>query len=106
MWSLSSARNKIIHSFSTQFEKFLAKANVPAGTFHDLRKTAITNWFRQGLSEYDVMTLAGHANFQTTHRFYLAVADDLILRARRAVTHEVRPELIEKCRRRHPCPTR
>jgi integrase len=105
MWSLSSARNKIIHNFSTQFEKILAKANVPTGTFHDLRKTAITNWFRQGLSEYDVMTLAGHANFQTTHRFYLAVADDLILRARRAVTHEVRPELIEKCRRRHPCPT-
>ena len=105
MWSLSSARNKIIHNFSTQFEKILAKANVPTGTFHDLRKTAITNWFRQGLSEYDVMVLAGHANFQTTHRFYLAVADDLIPRARRAITHEVRPELIEKCSRRRPCPT-
>jgi integrase len=104
-WSLSSARNEIIHNFSRQFEEILAQAKVPAGTFHDLRKTAITNWFRQGMSEYDVMTLAGHANFQTTHRFYLAVADDLILRARRAISHEVRPELIEKCRRRHPCPT-
>jgi len=105
MWSLSGARNEIIHNFSTQFEKILAKANVPTGTFHDLRKTAITNWFGQDMSEYDVMVLAGHANFQTSHRFYLAVTDDLIPRARRAITHEVRPEPIEKCSRRHPCPT-
>jgi integrase len=70
-----------VHNFSRQFEQILAGAKVPAGTFHDLRKTAITNWFRQGLSEYDVMALAGHANFQTTHRLYLAVADDLIARA-------------------------
>jgi len=51
----------------------LAIAHVDKGTFHDIRKTAITDWFRQGLSEYDVMTLAGHANFATTHKFYLAV---------------------------------
>jgi len=66
-------------------------------TFHDIRKTAITNWFRQGLSEYDVMTLAGHANFETTHRFYLAVADDLVDRARQATTHQVGQELLQKC---------
>jgi integrase len=79
-------------------------AKVPAGTFHDLRKTAVANWFRQAMSEYDVMAPAGHANFQTTHRFYLAVADDLILRARCAISEEVRPELIEKCRRKHASP--
>jgi len=47
------------------------------GTFGDIRKTAITNWFRQVRSEYDVMTLAGYSDLATTHRFYLAVADDL-----------------------------
>ena len=36
------------------------------------------------MSEYDVMKLAGHADFKTTHEFYLAVADDLIDRARAA----------------------
>jgi hypothetical protein len=36
------------------------------------------------MSEYDVMKLAGHADFKTTHRFYLAIADDLIDRAREA----------------------
>ena len=37
-----------------------------------------------GMSENDVMVLAGHANFATTHEFYLAVANDLVDRARRA----------------------
>jgi len=36
------------------------------------------------MSEHDVMRLAGHASFETTHRFYLAVADDLVDRARAA----------------------
>lgn len=35
----------------------------------------------QGLSEFEVMTLAGHAMFETTHRFYLAVAQDILDRA-------------------------
>ena len=96
-WSLSSARNKVIHNFTRQFDRILLKANVDRGTFHDIRRTAITNWFRQGLSEYDVMTLAGHANFATTHRFYLAVADDLVTRARQAITHQVSQELLQKC---------
>ena len=72
-WILSNARNKVINNFTKQFNKILAIAHVDKGTFHDIRKTAITDWFRQGLSEYDVMTLAGHANFATTHKFYLAV---------------------------------
>jgi integrase len=75
----------------------LAIAHVDTGTFHDIRKTAITDWFRQKLSEYDVMTLAGHANFATTHKFYLAVADDLIDRARQATTHQVSQELLQRC---------
>ena len=35
------------------------------------------------MSEHDVMVLAGHSNFDTTHQFYLAVASDLVARARR-----------------------
>ncbi len=35
-----------------------------------------------GLTEYDVMQLAGHADFSTTHRFYLAVPTDLTDRTR------------------------
>ena len=95
-WTLSSARNSVINNFTRQFGKILTLAKVEKRTFHDIRRTAITSWFRQGLSEYDVMTLAGHANFETTHKFYLAIADDLISRARKAVTHEVSQELLRK----------
>ena len=95
-WTLSSARNAVINNFTRQFSRILAMARVDKRTFHDIRRTAITNWFRQGLSEYDVMTLAGHANFSTTHEFYLAVADDLIARARQATTHQVSRQLLQK----------
>ena len=62
----------------------LNRARVKKGTFHDLRKTAICKWFAQGMSEFDVMKLAGHSDFSTTHKFYMAVADDLVDRAREA----------------------
>ena len=93
IWTLSNARGKVINNFTKQFNRILGMAHVEKRTFHDIRKTAITNWFRQGLSEYDVMTLAGHSNFSTTHKFYLAVADDLVGRARQATTHQVSQEL-------------
>jgi len=68
-WTLSNSRNKVIN----------------------------TDWSRQELSEYDVMTLAGHANFAMTHKFYFAVADDLIDRARQATSHQVSQELLQRC---------
>ena len=95
-WTLSSARYSVINNFTRQFNKILELADVSKKTFHDIRRTAITGWFREGLSEYDVMTLAGHANFETTHNFYLAIADDLMARARKAVTHQVSQDLLRK----------
>jgi integrase len=81
-WSYSDSRLKVINNFKKQFDLILNRAGISTGRFHDLRSTAITNWFAQGLREYEVMRLAGHAKFETTHRFYLAVADDLVDRAR------------------------
>ena len=62
----------------------MAKAGIGKGEFHDLRRTCLTNWLANGLSEHDVMTMAGHASFETTRRFYLAVRCDLLDRARKA----------------------
>lgn len=95
-WTLNDARNTVINNFTRQFNKLVKLAAVNKRTFHDIRRTAITSWFRQGLSEYDVMTLAGHANFETTHKFYLAIADDLISRARKAVAHQVSVDLLRQ----------
>ena len=69
-----------------QFIYILEQARIDHGTFRDLRRTCLTNWLAQGLSEYEVMILAGHASFDTTHKFYLAVRDDILDRARQAST--------------------
>ena len=50
-----------------------------------------------GMSEHDVMILAGHSSFATTHEFYLAVADDLVDRARVAAGQVLNPDLLRIC---------
>jgi integrase len=83
-WRYSDSRQKLIPKFNDVFDKILGRAEIERGTFHDLRRTAISNWLAKGLSEFEVMKLAGHSNFSTTHRFYLRVRDDMIDRARKA----------------------
>ncbi len=93
----SSPRLKVVNNFTPQFEKILKTAGVKKGQFHDLRRAAITNWFANGMSENDVMVPAGHSNFATTHEFYLAVADDLVDRARLASANSVDEKLLQIC---------
>ena len=84
-WSYSDSRLKIVNNFYKQFDRIFLQAGVrKKGKFHDLRSTAISNWFAQGLSEYEVMKLAGHSSFETTHKFYLAIKNDYIDKARQA----------------------
>ncbi|HBR20532.1 MAG: hypothetical protein A2Y13_08125 [Planctomycetes bacterium GWC2_45_44] len=72
------------NNFRRQFQLILSHAGIEDGEFHDLRRTCLTNWFRNGLSEYDVMTMAGHSSFETTRKFYLAVRNDLIEKTKAA----------------------
>ncbi len=92
-WKYSDSRQKVVPIFNRTFAKILRRAGIERGTFHDLRRTAISNWLAKGLSEFEVMKLAGHANFSTTHRFYLRVRNDLIDRARQASTRTSRVNL-------------
>jgi integrase len=92
-WRYADSRQKLIPKFNKVFGKILGRAGVEYGTFHDLRRTPISNWLAKGLSEFEVMKLAGHSNFSTTHRFYLRVRDDMIDRARRASTRAIRADL-------------
>jgi integrase len=94
-WTLSDPRLKVVNNFTPKFKRILQRAHVKEGDFHDLRKTALSNWLANGMSEYDVMTLAGHASFSTTHRFYLAMADDLVDRARRSAAQSLSRKLLE-----------
>jgi len=69
-------------NFQRQFTMILEKAGIKEGHFHDLKRTCLSNWFSNGLREYDVMKIAGHASFETTHKFYLAIRKDLLDQAR------------------------
>ena len=73
-----------VSNFRRQWLIIKPRAGIEQGTFHDLRRTCITNWFAYGLSEFEVMVMAGHASFETTRKFYLAIRKDLIDRARQA----------------------
>lgn len=91
------ARTSVINNFKRMFDKMLAHARVDEGTFHDIRRTAITNWLYEDLNIYDVMRLAGHSKYETTYRYYLQVKDGLLDRARGATKYTVSRDLLQKC---------
>jgi integrase len=96
-WTYSDSTSKVITCFSYGFHKILRQAGVEEGQFHDLRRTAICNWFREDLKEFEIMRLAGHANFATTHKYYLRVRDDLVDRAREATDRGLCRNLLQNC---------
>ena len=105
-WKFSDSRLKVVHNFKRDFELIKKRAWIKKGTFHDLRRTAICDWLAQGMTEYDVMKLAGHAQFDTTHKYYLAVRDDLIDRARLATARGLCKKLLRAPFLRQNCLTR
>jgi len=80
-WTVTDGKSPL-NNFNRHFNAILKKAGIDNGEFHDLRRTSITGWLRNGLKEYEVMQMAGHSDFNTTRRFYLAVSEDLVKRAR------------------------
>ena len=82
-WTVMKGRCPL-NNFNRQFKAMLLRAGIAGGKFHDLRATCLSGWLSNGLREYEVMLLAGHSKFETTRRFYLAVREDLMDRARLA----------------------
>ncbi len=82
-WTVADGRAPL-DNFCDHFDRIRALASIEEGTFHDLRRTCLSNWLAQGLTEFEVMRLAGHAKFETTRQFYLAVRSDAVDRARMA----------------------
>ena len=70
-------------NFSKPFRQILKVAQISDGCFHDLRRTAITNWARR-LALRDVMSLAGHSSIETTQKYYLALGPSYLQEASRA----------------------
>ena len=86
-----------LNNFNDHFNAILNKAGIDNGEFHDLRRTCLTGWVRSGLSTHDIMQLAGHSDFNTTLRFYLAASQDLVQRAREVCQQNMTQNLSHIC---------
>jgi len=71
-------------NFARPFKRILKRAGINSGTFHDLRRTCITEWLENGLQPHEVQRLAGHSSVETTMNYYTAIRSSLLERARAA----------------------
>ena len=78
-------------NWAKPFERIRTRAGIDDGTFHDLRRTCITEWLESGLQPHEVKVLAGHASIETTMRYYVATRRALIDRARAASQKVIKP---------------
>jgi len=101
-WTVEKGRCPL-NNFTREFNKIRTLAGIDYGEFHDLRRTCLSNWLENGLSEFDVMTLAGHSKFETTRRFYLAIRKDLIDRARVISEQTEEDNLLRAPSKRYKC---
>jgi len=68
-------------NFRKPFVRLCDRAGVPNRTFHGLRATCITWWLQAGVPVHEVRELAGHADIETTLRYYAAIRSDHVRRA-------------------------
>jgi len=76
--------NYPVNNFERTFKSIRETGGIREGDFHDFRRTCLTNWFANGLSEYEVMKTAGRSSFETTRKFYLVIRKDLLDKTRQA----------------------
>lgn len=69
--------NNVLRSFNV----IRRRAGVARCTLHDFRRSCITNWARR-LPAHVVRKLAGHASLETTMKYYLAVEESDLEKAR------------------------
>jgi len=76
-------RGRPDQSYRKAFQRILTRAGVKGKTYHDLRRTCLTEWSRI-LEPKDLMDLAGHSKIETTMTYYIALDESRVDRARKA----------------------
>lgn len=66
--------------FKKSWSTALKIAGIDDLTFHDLRRTAITRWQREGVAMGIAAEIAGHARLETTRKHYTSTHDLSIVR--------------------------
>jgi len=76
-------------NFAIPFQKILRRARVAHGTFHDLRKTYLTEMAESGLPLHWLQKLAGHSDSQTTMTYYVTVRQQRMLTEARRLLGQI-----------------
>lgn len=76
-------------NFTNPFQSLLVKANVPHGTFHDLRRTYGTEMAEAGIPQHELAELMGHANSKTTEKFYIRIRRRQMIERARVIVNNV-----------------
>jgi len=75
-------RRSLLNNLRSRLATLRKAAGVTKFTYHDLRRSCITNWARH-LPIHVVRKLAGHSDIKTTQDYYLSVQEDDLEKARR-----------------------
>ncbi len=75
------ASQDLLNNLLKRFKRLCRRADTRPYTFHDLRRTCITNWAGQ-LPIHVVQQLAGHSDMRTTQLYYLSVQPQDLDKAR------------------------
>lgn len=67
-----SEEHSLVDNLIRRLTTLRKRVGVAKFTYHDLRRTCITNWARH-LPTHVVQKLAGHSDIKTTQQFYLSV---------------------------------
>lgn len=76
-------------NFSTPFRRILRRAKVKPGTFHDLRRTYLTELAENGLPMHFLQKIAGHSSLTTTMTYYVAVRDKKMLQQTKQLSQRI-----------------
>ena len=71
----------LLNNLRTRLRTLRKAAGGAKFTYHDLRRSCITNWAKH-LPLHVVRKLAGHSNIKTTQKYYLSVQEDDLEKAR------------------------
>ena len=72
----------LLNNLNRRLATLRKRAGVAPFSYHDLRRSCITNWARH-LPAHVVQKLAGHSDIKTTQRYYLSVQSEDLERAKR-----------------------
>jgi integrase len=77
-----SEEHSLVDNLIRRLTTLRKRVGVAKFTYHDLRRTCITNWARH-LPTHVVQKLAGHSDIKTTQQYYLSVQEEDLGKARR-----------------------